>query len=84
MTPGGITQPRVVQAAYLCANCDRLSLATEPEPGPPYETSPGLHDEAQAHPWGADVQWLPVPDRQREFPDVPPTSPTPPPRPPCA
>ena len=72
VTPGGTTQPRVVQAAYLCANCNHFSLATETDPGPPYTVHHGMRDEAQAHPWGPDVQWLPVPDRQREFPDVPP------------
>lgn len=62
-----------LQAAYTCANCERLSLATQIMSTEVFSYTynnqvPKVADVA----WPTDTQWLPQHTSQSDFPDVPP------------
>lgn len=61
----------VMQSAYLCPNCHRMSVASESTDRYVDDPEVDACDAAQSYEWGPYVSWLPKLGDQREFLDVP-------------
>lgn len=61
----------VVQSAYLCPNCRRLSVAFEYTDTHVDDPQFDSRDFAQSYEWGPYVSWMPKRGDRRDFPDVP-------------
>lgn len=62
-----------LQAAYTCANCDRLTLATQIIPeNVLFHTYDNEVPKVDDVTWPSGTQWLPQHTSHKDFPDVPP------------